>query len=98
MLSLRNPGLYSVLIFLCASALIVFLVRSGAAIPDSLKVVSDIGALVAVAAAAFAGKSALVVDPNRRKTDPPPPLPPPRAPMRTWPDTEEDEEPTKVSR
>lgn len=90
---LRNPGLYSVLIFLIAAILVGFLTYMK--VPEAGKLS---GTLVALAVAAFGAKSALEAKDKRAALEAkreamaitaaarqvPPPLP--RAPMPTWPE------------
>ncbi len=85
MLQLRNPGLITVLLFALVAGLVVFLVHGGSSFTDASKLALELLTLVASAAAAFAGKSALVVDTSKRKTTLPPPHP--RNPnLITWPE------------
>lgn len=105
-LQIRNPGPYSFGLFLASAALVVYFTRTGIPIPEALKYAGEI---LALAAATFAGKSAVVVNVQRRKTDPPPKgdgdaTKNPN--LRTWPDVDPpptidvelvDEEKTKPS-
>ncbi len=88
MLQLRNPGIATIVMFALSAGLILFLIHNGATLGDASKSVLELLGLIVAAGAAFAGKSALVVDTSKRASTIPPPHP--RAEKNpnliTWPE------------